>query len=51
VLANDPQLVTLILVTTAAGLTMLFGGIKKRRLQWRGEPRDRWWRDRRRPSR
>jgi len=47
----DPQLVTLMLVTTAAGLTMLFGGIKKRRLQWRTEPRERRWRDRRRASR
>jgi hypothetical protein len=29
---RDPQLVTLILVTTSAGLTMFFSGVKKRRL-------------------
>jgi hypothetical protein len=40
VLADDPQLVTLMLVTTSAGLTMLFGGIKKRRLRWRTAPRE-----------
>jgi hypothetical protein len=38
VLEHDPQLV-LMLVTTSAGLTMFFTGIKKRRLRWRNEPR------------
>jgi hypothetical protein len=49
VLANDPQLVTLMLVTTSAGATMLFAGVKKRRLRWRADPRERRWRGRRRP--
>jgi hypothetical protein len=48
VLAHDPQLVMLMLVTTGAGLTMLYSGIKKRRLQWRTEPRERHRRNRRR---
>lgn len=39
-LANDPQITTLMLVTTGAGLTMFFAGIKKRHLQWRTEPRE-----------
>jgi len=46
VLGNDPQLITLMLVTTTADLTMLLGGLKKHRLQWRTQPRDR-----RRPKR
>ena len=41
VLETDPQLLTLMLVTTGAGLTMFFGGVKKRRLRWRTEPRER----------
>jgi hypothetical protein len=49
VLANDPQLVTLMLVTTCAGVTMLLAGMKKRRLRWRTDPRDRRKHDRRRP--
>jgi hypothetical protein len=44
VLANDPQLVALMLVTTSAGVTMLFAGVKKRRLRWRTDPRERRWR-------
>lgn len=40
-LETDPQLVALMLVTTGAGLTMFFGGVKKRRLRWRTEPRER----------
>ena len=48
VLTHDPQLVMLMLVTTGAGLTMLYSGIKKRRLQWRTEPRERRRRNRRR---
>jgi hypothetical protein len=47
VLDQDPQLLTLMLVTTSVGLTMLFGGMKKRRLRWRTDPRER----RRRPRR
>jgi hypothetical protein len=47
VLTQDPQLVTIMLVTTSVGLTMLFSGVKKRRLRWRTEPRER----RRRPRR
>jgi hypothetical protein len=47
VLTQDPQLVTMMLVTTTVGLTMLFSGVKKRRLRWRTEPRER----RRRPKR
>jgi len=47
VLANNPQLVMLMLVTTGAGLTMFFGGVKKRRLRWRTEPRERRRRNRR----
>jgi hypothetical protein len=47
VLTEDPQLVTIMLVTTGVGLTMLFSGVKKRRLRWRSEPRER----RRRPRR
>ena len=46
-LATNPQLVTLMLVTTSAGLTMLFTGVKKRRLRWRTEPRERRRRHRR----
>jgi hypothetical protein len=38
VLANDPSLLTLMLVTTGAGLTMFYGGVKKRRLRWRTDP-------------
>jgi hypothetical protein len=41
VLADEPQLAAIMLVTTSVGLTMLFGGIKKRRLRWRTEPRER----------
>jgi len=41
VLETDPQLVMLMLVTTGAGLTMFFGGIRKRRLRWRAGPRER----------
>jgi len=41
VLATNPQLVTLMLVTTSAGLMMLFTGVKKRHLRWRTEPRER----------
>ena len=48
-LANDPQLVTLMLITTCAGVTMLLAGMKKRRLHWRTDPRDRRKHDRRRP--
>jgi hypothetical protein len=47
VLSEDPQLVTIMLVTTSVGVTMLFSGVKKRRLRWRTEPRER----RRRPRR
>jgi hypothetical protein len=47
VLANDPQLVTVMLVTTSVGLTMLFTGVKKRRIRWRTEPRERLRRHRR----
>src|SRR5262249_34813853 len=47
VLTQDPQLMTIMLVTTTVGLTMLFSGVKKRRLRWRTEPRER----RRRPKR
>jgi len=50
VLAGNPQLVTLMLVTTSAGLTMLFTGVKKRRLRWREEPRPRRRRNPRRPA-
>jgi hypothetical protein len=32
---HDPQLVTLMLVTSSVGVTMLFAGVKKRRLRWR----------------
>jgi hypothetical protein len=49
VLAGDPSLLTLMLVTTGAGLTMLYGGVKKRRLRWRTDPhvrRRRRWRRR-----
>jgi hypothetical protein len=49
VLANDPQLATLMLVTTCAGVTMLLAGMKKRRLRWRTDPRERRRRDRHRP--
>jgi hypothetical protein len=38
------------LVTTGAGLTMFFSGVKKRQLRWREKPRDRRRRDRRRPA-
>ena len=38
-LASNPQLVTLMLVTTSACLAMLFTGVKKRHLRWRTEPR------------
>jgi hypothetical protein len=48
VLTTNPQLVTLMLVTTCAGVTMLLAGVKKRRLQWRTEPRERRRRNRRR---
>jgi hypothetical protein len=44
---NTFQLVNLILLTTGAGLTMLFAGTKKRRLRWRTEPRERRRRNRR----
>ena len=47
VLATNPQLVTLMLVTTSAGLMMLFTGVKKRHLRWRTEPRERRRRHRR----
>jgi hypothetical protein len=47
VLTKDPQLVTLMLLTTSAGLTMLLTGLKKRRLQWRTHPRERRRRNRR----
>jgi len=49
VLADDPQLVTLTLATTSVGVTMLLAGLKKRRLRWRTDPRERRSRDRRRP--
>jgi hypothetical protein len=48
VLADNSQLVTLFLITTSTGLTMLFGGVKKRRLRWRTEPREHHRRRRRR---
>ncbi|HZO97917.1 MAG TPA: hypothetical protein VFB42_11140 [Gaiellaceae bacterium] len=43
---NALQLANLMLVTTSAGLTMLFAGTKKRRLRWRTGPRERrrWYR-------
>jgi hypothetical protein len=41
------QLANAILVTAAAGLTMLYAGVKKRRLRWRTEPRERRRRNRR----
>jgi hypothetical protein len=41
VLAHDPQLATSMLITTCVGLTMIFSGVKKRRLRWRSEPRGR----------
>jgi hypothetical protein len=47
VLSHDPQLAAIMLVTTTVGLTMLFSGVKKRRLRWRTAPRER----RRRPRR
>jgi hypothetical protein len=50
VFGNNPQLVTLMLVTTCVGLTMFFTGVKKRQLRWRTEPRERWRRHRRRPA-
>jgi hypothetical protein len=40
VLANDPQITMLMLVTTGVGLTMFFAGIKKRQLRWRTHPRE-----------
>jgi hypothetical protein len=46
---HDPQLVTLMLVTSSVGVTMLFAGVKKRRLRWRTEPRERRRRRRSRP--
>jgi hypothetical protein len=47
VFGNGFQLVNLMLVTSGAGLTMLFAGTKKRRLQWRTGPRERRRRNRR----
>jgi hypothetical protein len=41
------QLANAMLVTAAAGLTMLYAGMKKRRLHWRAEPRERRRRNRR----
>jgi hypothetical protein len=35
------QLMSLMLATTGAGLTMFFAGAKKRQLRWRAEPRER----------
>jgi len=35
------DVLTLMLVTTGAGLSMFLAGIKKRRLQWRAAPRER----------
>jgi hypothetical protein len=49
VLEHDPRLVTLMLVTTSAGVTMLFSAVKKRRLRWRTDLRERRRRIRRRP--
>jgi len=40
VLANDPEITTLVLVTTCVGLSMFLAGITKRRLRWRTEPRE-----------
>jgi len=37
----------IMLATTTVGLTMLFSGIRKRRLRWRTEPRERHRRNRR----
>jgi hypothetical protein len=48
VLADDPQLITLMLVTTGAGVTMFFAGIRKRQLRWRTDPREHHRRRRRR---
>jgi hypothetical protein len=41
VTSNSFPLLSFMLVTTSAGLTMLFAGTKKRRLRWRSEPRER----------
>jgi len=38
---NVFQHMSFLLVTTGAGLTMFFAGMKKRRLRWRTEPRER----------
>ena len=35
------QLVSFMLVTTSAGLSMIFAGMKKRKLRWRERSRDR----------
>jgi hypothetical protein len=50
VFGNNPQLVTLMLVTTSVGVTMFFTGVKKRQLRWRTEPRQRRRRPWRRPA-
>ena len=45
--ANSLQLLSLMVVTSGAGLTMLFAGMKKRQLSWRTLPRERRTRHRR----